>query len=76
MAAPKKNKPAHQAAGDPAAGPDAKGAGTETKEAFRKVLEAKQARDAERSGEDHLSDGGMNLHPNDKQQRQFRRKSG
>lgn len=76
MAAPKKTKPADRSAGDKAAAPTAKGAGSETKEAFRKVLEAKQARDADRSGEDHLSDGGMNLHPNDKQQRQFRRKSG
>lgn len=48
----------------------------ETRNAFRQALEAKNAKAAERSGEDHLNGAGMTLHPNDKQQRTHRRKSG
>ncbi|MDQ4037688.1 MAG: DUF5302 family protein [Actinomycetota bacterium] len=47
-----------------------------TRDAFRQALEAKNAKAAERSGEDHLNTVGMTLHPSDKQQRTHRRKSG
>lgn len=52
------------------------GADDKTRDAFRQALEAKNAKAAERSGEDHLNTVGMTLHPNDKQQRTHRRKSG
>lgn len=52
-------------------GPDDK-----TRDAFRQALQAKNAKAAQRSGEDHLNGAGMTLHPNDKQQRTHRRKSG
>ncbi len=52
------------------------GADDKTRDAFRRVLEAKNAKNAERSGEEHLNGTGMSLHPNDKQQRTHRRKSG
>lgn len=52
------------------------GADDRTRDAFRQALEAKNAKSAERSGEDHLNGSGMTLHPNDKQQRTHRRKSG
>lgn len=52
------------------------GADDKTRDAFRQALEAKNAKAAERSGEDHLNSVGMTLHPNDKQQRTHRRKSG
>ena len=54
-----------------ASGPDDK-----TRDAFRQALEAKNAKAAQRSGEEHLNAVGMTLHPNDKQQRTHRRKSG
>jgi len=62
----------------PGASEDAKPAGADdkTRDAFRQALEAKNAKSAERSGEDHLNGSGMSLHPNDKQQRTHRRKSG
>ncbi|MEJ7771279.1 MAG: DUF5302 family protein [Geodermatophilaceae bacterium] len=53
------------------AGPD-----DETRNAFRQALQAKNDKAAERSGEEHLNGTGMTLHPNDKQQRTHRRKSG
>ncbi len=53
------------------AGPDDK-----TRDAFRQALRAKNDKAAERSGEEHLNGTGMTLHPNDKQQRTHRRKSG
>ena len=52
------------------------GADDKTRDAFRQALEAKNAKAAERSGEEHLNSVGMSLHPNDKQQRTHRRKSG
>lgn len=54
----------------------ASGADDKTRDAFRQALEAKNAKAAERSGEEHLNGTGMTLHPNDKQQRTHRRKSG
>ncbi len=54
----------------------ASGADDRTRDAFRQALEAKNAKAAGRSGEDHLNGSGMTLHPNDKQQRTHRRKSG
>jgi len=51
------------------------GADDKTRDAFRQALEAKNAKAAKRTGEDHLNATGMNLHPNDKQQRTHRRKS-
>lgn len=54
----------------------AAGADDKTRDAFRQALEAKNAKAAERSGEEHLNGTGMTLHPNDKQQRTHRRKSG
>lgn len=70
--ASKPNKPTPPSAGD--AKPP--GADEKTRNAFRQALEAKNAQAAERSGEDHLNAVGMTLHPNDKQQRTHRRKSG
>lgn len=52
------------------------GADDKTRDAFRQALEAKNAKAAARSGEDHLNSVGMTLHPSDKQQRTHRRKSG
>ncbi|MDQ3734401.1 MAG: DUF5302 domain-containing protein [Actinomycetota bacterium] len=52
------------------------GADDKTRDAFRQALEAKNAKSAQRSGEDHLNGSGMTLHQNDKQQRTHRRKSG
>lgn len=52
------------------------GADDKTRDAFRQALQAKNAKAAERSGEEHLNGTGMTLHPNDKQQRTHRRKSG
>ena len=68
-----KSSEAAPAPGTPAqsAGPDDK-----TRDAFRQALQAKNAKAAERSGEEHLNGTGMTLHPNDKQQRTHRRKSG
>ncbi len=59
---------------DEPAGPA--GVDDKTRDAFRQALEAKNAKAAQRSGEDHLNGAGMTLHPNDKQQRTHRRKSG
>lgn len=56
--------------------PTQPGADDKTRNAFRQALEAKNAKSAGRSGEDHLNGSGMTLHPNDKQQRTHRRKSG
>lgn len=67
----KSSKPASSSEGaDQSSGPDDK-----TRDAFRQALETKNARAAERSGEDHLNAVGMTLHPNDKQQRTHRRKA-
>ncbi|MBA3277338.1 MAG: DUF5302 family protein [Geodermatophilaceae bacterium] len=52
------------------------GADDKTRDTFRQALEAKNAKAAERTGEEHLNGTGMSLHPNDKQQRTHRRKSG
>ncbi len=52
------------------------GADDKTRDAFRQALQAKNAKAAERSGEEHLNATGMTLHHNDKQQRTHRRKSG
>lgn len=52
------------------------GADDKTRNAFLAALEAKNNKAAERSGEEHLNGTGMTLHPNDKQQRTHRRKSG
>ncbi len=52
------------------------GADDKTRDAFRLALQAKNAKAAERSGEEHLNGTGMTLHRNDKQQRTHRRKSG
>lgn len=54
----------------------ASGVDDSTRSAFKAALLAKNARDSQRSGEDHLNASGMTLHPNDKQQRTHRRKSG
>jgi hypothetical protein len=70
-AASKSSKSASSRAQAKPSGPDDK-----TRDAFRQALEAKNAKAAERSGEDHLNTVGMTLHPNDKQQRTHRRKSG
>ncbi len=56
--------------------PTPPGADDRTRDAFRQALEAKNAKSAQRSGEDHLNGPGMNLHLSDKQQRTHRRKSG
>lgn len=56
--------------------PARSGADDATRDAFRQALEAKNAKAAQRSGEDHLNGTGMTLHSNDKQQRTHRRKSG
>jgi hypothetical protein len=71
-AASKSSKSTPPSDGDP----KSSGAGDQTRDAFRQALEAKNAKAAERSGEDHLNTVGMSLHPNDKQQRTHRRKSG
>ncbi len=52
------------------------GADDKTRDAFRLALQAKNAKAAARSGEEHLNGTGMTSHPNDKQQRTHRRKSG
>lgn len=68
-------KPSTAATASP--GPDdSAGADDKTRDAFRQALEAKNAKAAKRSGEDHMNGAGMTLHPNDKQQRTHRRKSG
>ncbi len=65
-----------QAASAPGNSEQIPGVDDETRNAFRQALEAKNSKAAERSGEEHLNGTGMTLHPNDKQQRTHRRKSG
>jgi Family of unknown function (DUF5302) len=43
---------------------------------FREALERKKAGSARRDGEDHRDSGGIRAASNDKQRREFRRKSG
>ena len=70
-----KTSPAEPAAPSSAKPAESSGADDKTRDAFRRALEAKNAKAAERTGEEHLNATGMSLHPNDKQQRTHRRKS-
>ena len=76
MAAKKSGSKPSKAASEARRQPTPSGADDRTRNAFRHALEAKNAKSAERSGEEHLNGSGMTLHPNDKQQRTHRRKSG
>lgn len=76
MAAKKTASKSGTAASTPAEQDAPSGADDKTRDAFRQALQAKNAKATERSGEEHLNGTGMTLHPNDKQQRTHRRKSG
>jgi hypothetical protein len=49
---------------------------TDVQRRMREALEAKQARNKAAHGEDHMTGRRLGPSTNDKQQRQFRRKSG